>query len=144
MRVGAILVILFASGVASAQQVKVQFSQAPHYAGEAIQVHVVAEGFDEDPTPTVQAPPPKGGILVQTGFQPNVSTQISIINGQFRRTKTVQFSFIYELTVPNPGKVAVGPFSVVQGKTRASAGRAVLDMRHSVTGLLLPEDGEGK
>jgi len=25
-----------------------------------------------------------------------------------------------------------------------AAGRAVLDMRHSVTGLLMPEDGEGK
>jgi hypothetical protein len=144
MRVGAILLILLASGVATAQQVTLRTASPPHYAGEAIEIHVVAEGFDEDPTPLVQVPAPTDGMLVQTGVQPNVSTQVSIINGQFRRTKEVQFAFIYQLTAAKPGKVTVGPFTVLQGSTRLSTGTAVLDLQEVPTndqmrvGLSLP------
>ena len=112
-----VLASLAVSAVAAAQTVTVQSSSAPHYAGEAIEVHVVVQGFDEDPAPSVAIASPPRGKLIAGGVHPNVSTSISITNGQMRRTKEVTFTFVYQLHVDEPGSIEIGPFVVTQGAT---------------------------
>jgi len=105
------------SAVAAAQTVKIQSAPAPHYAGEPIEIHVVVQGFDEDPAPSVAIASPPRGRLIAGGVRPNVSTSITIINGQMRRTKEVTFTFVYQLQVDEPGPIEIGPFVVTQGAT---------------------------
>ena len=44
-----------------------------------------------------------------------MSTSISIVNGQMRRTKEVTFTFVYQLHVGEPGSIEIGPFAITQG-----------------------------
>ena len=101
--VGVFLLVLVAAAAAAAQTVSVQSTPAPHYAGESIEIHVVVEGFDEDPAPSVVVASPPRGKLIAGGVHPSVSTSISIVNGQMRRTKEVKFTFVYQLQVAEPG-----------------------------------------
>ena len=64
IRIGAILAVALSAGVAAAQQLRLETVPEPHYAGEAIEIHLIAEGFDEDPAPTIEVGPPSDGILV--------------------------------------------------------------------------------
>jgi len=43
---------------------------------------------------------------------PSVSTSITIVNGQMRRTKEVTFTFVYQLQIGEPGPIEIGPFAV--------------------------------
>jgi len=145
-RIGATLVALLAAGVASAAQtVGLAMSPAPHYAGEAIDIQVVAEGFDEDPAPSVVVASPQRGRLVAGGIQPSVSTSIVIVNGQIQRTKQVKFNFAYQFTADQPGPIEIGPFVVAQGSTRVTSRSLQLDLQPIPTNdqmsveLVLPE-----
>ena len=126
--VGAVLVTLVAAATAAAQTVSVQSTPAPHYAGEPIEIHVVVEGFDEDPAPSVVVASPPRGRLIASGVHPSVSTSISIVNGQMRRTKAVKFTFVYRLHVEEPGSIEVGPFAVTQGNTSITSRSLRLDL----------------
>jgi hypothetical protein len=126
--VGAVLVALVAAAAAAAQTVTVQSTPEPHYAGESIEVHVVVEGFDEDPAPSVVVASPPRGKLVAGGVHPSVSTSISIVNGQMRRTKEVKFTFVYQLHVRKPGSIEIGPFVVTQGNTSVTSRSLRLDL----------------
>ena len=126
--VGAVLVTLVAAATAAAQTVSVQSTPAPHYAGEPIEIHVVVEGFDEDPAPSVVVASPPRGRLVASGVHPSVSTSISIVNGQMRRTKAVKFTFVYRLHVEEPGSIEIGPFAVTQGNTSITSRSLRLDL----------------
>jgi len=126
--VGAVLVALVAAASAAAQTVSVQSTPAPHYAGESIEVHVVVEGFDEDPAPSVVVASPPRGKLIAGGVHPSVSTSISIVNGQMRRTKEVKFTFVYQLHVRKPGSIEIGPFVVTQGNTSVRSRSLRLDL----------------
>jgi hypothetical protein len=132
--VGVILSVLGAAAalavptLAAAQTVKVQSASAPHYAGEPIEVHVVVQGFDEDPAPSVAVASPPRGRLIAGGVHPSVSTSISIVNGQMRRTKEVTFTFVYQLHVDEPGPIEIGPFVVTQGGTSIASRALRLDL----------------
>jgi hypothetical protein len=123
------LVLLAAAAAAAAQTVRVQSVPAPHYAGEAIEIHVVVAGFDEDPAPTVVVASPPRGKLVAAGVRPNVSTSISIVNGQMRRSKEVTFTYVYQLHVDKPGPIVIGPFAVTQGDTSTTSRSLRLDLQ---------------
>ena len=126
--VGAVLAALVAAATAAAQTVSVQSTPAPHYAGEPIEIHVVVEGFDEDPAPSVVVASPPRGRLIASGVHPSVSTSISIVNGQMRRTKEVKFTFVYQLHVEEPGSIEIGPFAVTQGNTSITSRSLRLDL----------------
>jgi hypothetical protein len=126
--VGAVLAVLVAATAAAAQTVSVQSTPAPHYAGEPIEIHVVAKGFEEDPAPSVAVASPPRGKLTASGVHPSVSTSISIVNGQMRRTKEVTFTFVYQLQVDEPGPIEIGPFAVTQGDTSTTSRSLRLDL----------------
>ena len=100
-----------------AQEVNVQASRGPHYAGDTIRVQVTATGFEEDPPPEVRVAPPKQGRLEFAGMSPTVSSSIRILNGQISRSKDVRFVYEYRYTAGPPGDASVGPFEVSQGTT---------------------------
>ncbi len=132
--VGVILSVLVAAAAvavptaAAAQTVGVQIAPAPHYAGEPIEIHVVVEGFDENPAPSVAVASPPRGKLIAGGVHPSVSTSISIVNGQMRRIKEVKFTFVYQLQVEKPGSIEVGPFAVTQGDMSITSRSFRLDL----------------
>lgn len=113
----AALVALVATG-AEAQQATLQMVQGPYYTGVPIELHVVAEDFDEDPTPDVSAEAPPKSRLEFLQARPQVSSMMSIVNGRVTQNRTVRFAFVHQLTVNAPGTTNVGPFTVSQnGKT---------------------------
>jgi hypothetical protein len=122
------LLVLVAATAAAAQTVRVQTASAPHYVGEPIEIHVVVEGFDEDPAPSVVVASSPRGKLIAGGVHPSVSTSISIVNGQMRRTKAVTFTFVYQLQVDEPGPIEIGPFAVTQDGTSITSRRLRLDL----------------
>jgi hypothetical protein len=146
-RIGATLVVLLAAGAAAAAQtVSLEVSQAPHYAGETIDIIVVAEGFDEEPVPSVIVASPPHGQLVAIGIRPSVSTSITIVNGRVQRTKQVKFIFSYRFTSAQPGPVEIGSFVVAQNSNRVTSRPMRLDLQPIPSSdqmsveLLLPEE----
>jgi hypothetical protein len=79
-----------------------------------VQVHI--SGFEREPEPTCEVDPPKGGSLRFLGLSPNVSTQISIINGRTTRSETVTFVCQYQFTPRKEGQHLFQPFRVRQGQ----------------------------
>ena len=126
--VGLFLLVWVAAAAAAAQTVSVHTTAAPHYAGEPVEVHVVVQGFEEDPAPSVVVASPPRGKLISAGVHPSVSTSISIVNGQMRRTKEVKFTFVYQLQAAEPGPIEIGPFAVTQGSTSVTSRSLRLDL----------------
>ncbi len=126
--IGVILAVLVMAATAAAQTVRIQLAPAPHYAGEPIEIHVVVEGFEEDPAPSVAVASPTRGKLIAGGVRPSVSTSISIVNGQMRRSKEVTFTFVYQLQIDEPGPIEIGPFAVTQGDTIVRSRSLRLDL----------------
>jgi hypothetical protein len=113
--VAALTVVVAAPRAALAQQAQLQAVQGPYYAGVPIEMHVVAEGFEEEPTPDIDVPTPDGATLQFLQARPQVSSMVQIVNGRMMQEKTVRFAFVYQLTAATPGRYAVGPFTVTQG-----------------------------
>jgi len=129
VRAACLFLLVWAVAVAAAAQtVSVQTTAAPHYAGEPVEVHVVVQGFEEDPAPTVVVASPPRGKLIAAGVHPSVSTSISIVNGQMRRTKEVTFTFVYQLQIAEPGPIEIGPFAVTQGSASMTSRSLRLDL----------------
>lgn len=99
----------------AAQQVEVQAEGGPHYVDVPVQIQIVADGFEEQPTPKVVPPEPTGGTLEFQGVSPQVSSSIVIINGNMRQSKEVKFVYRYAFLANAPGDVQIGPFRVSQG-----------------------------
>jgi hypothetical protein len=139
------LLVWAVAAAAAAQTVSVQTTAAPHYAGEPVEVHVVVQGFEEDPAPSVVVASPPRGKLISAGVHPSVSTSISIVNGQMRRTKEVKFTFVYQLQVAEPGPIEIGPFAVTQGSTSVTSRSRRLGLEahpscdHMTVVLVLPD-----
>ena len=107
---------------AAAQKVRVQVARGPHYVGEQVDVDVIAEGFDEQPQPEVRPPQPTLGHLTFHGVSPQVSSSITIVNGQMTQTRRVSFTYHFRFIADEPGRSALGPFVLEQnGLTRATA-----------------------
>jgi hypothetical protein len=114
----ALLLVALGAGDASAQQAALKIVQGPYYTGAPIEMHVVAEGFDEEPTPDVSAEAPPRTRLEFLQARPQVSSSLTIVNGRMSQSRTVHFAFVHRLTVIAPGTYTIGPFTVSQnGKT---------------------------
>jgi hypothetical protein len=103
------------AGVASAQSVQLQVSEGPYFQAQPVDIHVVAQDFDENPTPEVEFDPPASGRIEFLGVSPNVRSSISIVNGRMTQTKDVRFIYRYRFVPAGRGAVRVGPFRVRQG-----------------------------
>ena len=103
--------------------------------GEPIDIHVLAEDFDQDPTPDVMTPhvDPALGALQFIGVTPKVSSSISIVNGSVTRTHEVLFAFRYRYLAREPGAVRIAPFSVSQGGRSLSTASVELKIREVPT-----------
>lgn len=123
------LALLLAAAGAAAQQVSLDLPKGPHYVGDAIEIRVVAEGFEEEPVPEAEAPAPSQGSLALLGVSPDVRSSITIINGRVTQTKRVRFVYRYRYFATSPGSVAVGPFRVSQGATVRSSEALQLTLR---------------
>src|SRR5205085_11750769 len=111
---------------AFAQEATLQIAQGPYYTGTPIDMQVVADGFDEDPTPDVAATPPAGASLAFVQARPQISSMMQIINGRVTQSHTVRFGFVYQFTAQSAGRYTVGPFTVTQnGKTATTAVRSI-------------------
>ena len=121
---GLLLALVVGTPCAFAQQAQVRVSATPYYTGVPIDIHVIVDGFEESPEPTIEANQPSGAVLSLVGMSPNVSTSIQIINGKMTRSKSVRFVYRYRLLAQQPGHLEVGPFRIAQGTTTALA-RAV-------------------
>jgi len=113
-------VSLIGPWAAQAQDVQIQTDRGPHYIGEPITVQIVANQFDENSTPQVEAPEIVGGRLRYAGVSDSSSISISIINGKLTRSKEVRFIYSYELVVDRDGVVNIPAFKVRQGATSRS------------------------
>jgi hypothetical protein len=122
-------VLLLAAAGAAAQQVSLELPGGPHYVGDAIEIRVVAEGFEEQPVPVPEAPAPPVGSLAMLGVSPDVSSSITIVNGRVTRTKRVRFVYRYRYFATAPGSVALGPFRVSQGAVVRSSEAVRLTLR---------------
>ena len=113
---------------AQAQKAHIQIAQGPYYQGEAIDIHLVVEDFDEDPTPDVEVEPPPGTRLDLAGVSPSTRSSISIVNGRMTQTKEVRFVYQYRLVASESGSFSVGPFRVSQGGVSRTTGPVKIDV----------------
>ena len=113
-------VLALTASSAHAQEVDVRVSRGPHYVGERIVVVVTAAGFEEKPTPDIEAPRPGRGELQLQNVTPEVSTSITIQGGRMTQQRQVSFSYQYSYLTHEPGEVRLDPFRVTQGARRVA------------------------
>lgn len=114
---------VWATPAGAQPRAQLRAESGPYYAGVAVRLQVVAEGFEESPQPEIEIADPTQGRLTLIGISPSVSTSIQIINGQMSQSKQVQFAFEYSYTPEHTGTLELGPFRVTQDGRRASTGR---------------------
>jgi len=113
----AVALLWLLTQAAWAQQVELRVGRGPFYVGEAVDLQVVAQGFAEEPVPLVEPPRASTGRLEFLGVSPNISSQITVINGRVSQSKQVTFIYRYRFWAPRPGRVELGPFRIAQGGT---------------------------
>jgi hypothetical protein len=122
------VLLLLTAQYADAQEVEVRVDPGPHYVGVPIGIQVVARGFEEEPQPKPEIPPPQDGRLELMGVSPNISSQITIINGRMSRTKQTTFVYRYRFLASRPGRLELGPFRITQGATVRSTRKLSLNL----------------
>lgn len=125
---GIAMLLVSLAGGAAAQRAHIQISSGPYYQGEAIDVHLIVEDFEESPTPEVDAPPPSGGSMKFIGVSPSTRSSITIINGRMTQTKEVRFVFQYRVVAREPGTFRIGPFRVSQGGVTRTTGPVQIEV----------------
>lgn len=127
--VGVLAAVVVPVREAAAQQVQVQVARGPHYLGEPIEIDVVAEGFDEEPEPSIAAPAVAGGTLELLGVSPNMSRSFSIVNGRMTSSHSVTFVYQFRFLPTTAGAAHVGAFVVEQGAEKRATAALELDVR---------------
>ncbi len=95
---------------------QLRVSRGPYHVGLPMELQVHVSGFNREPEPTCDAQEPKGGGLQFVALIPNVSTQITMVNGRTTRTESVTFICQYQFTPRNSGSHRFTPFRVTQGQ----------------------------
>jgi hypothetical protein len=122
-------VLLGVARLAGAQQAHLQVPPGPHYLGAPIELRLTVEGFEEEPQPEASVPPPRRGRLELVGVSPNVSSSVTIINGQISQFREVRFVYQYRYLTTEPGAVTIGPFVVTQGQVSRTTRPVELEIR---------------
>ena len=102
------------SAQAASPSAQLRVSRGPYHVGIPMEVQVHISGFEREPEPRCEADAPEGGSLRFIGLAPNVSTQISIVNGRTTRSETVTFVCQYQLTPRREGLLRLSPFRAIQ------------------------------
>jgi hypothetical protein len=138
--------LLASPWLATAQRVQLQAPQGTLYVGTPVELRLTAEDFEEEPQPEASVAVPEKGRLELVGVSPQVSTSVTIINGQVTQSKEVRFVYRYRYLPTEPGTVELGPFVVTQGSLsratqaiRLNVGEVPLSDRLRVR-LKLPEE----
>ncbi|MFV1967097.1 MAG: hypothetical protein ACC628_16845 [Pirellulaceae bacterium] len=113
-----------------AQQSQIVLERAPYYIDHPVLMRIVVQGFDEEPSPTVdiESTPPELSVQLAS-IAPQVSSSVRIMSdpqtGRMRKsvTKTVVYSIYHRITARRPGRYTVGPFVIQQNgkEVRAQA-----------------------
>lgn len=122
-RIALLLAFWLAAIEAYAQDVQVQVARErpPHYVGHPAVIQFTIDGFDEEPTPTVDAGQLPEGLRAQTAVGRPIVTSGSIsINGRTREYTRVTHVINYAVTANQPGDFTIGPFVIRQGTKQAS------------------------
>ena len=119
---------LLLAGSAAAQKIHIQISSGPYYPGEAVEVHLVVEDFEEHPTPEVDVAPLAKGRIDFVGVNPSTRSSISIVNGRMTQTRTVRFVYQYRFVANAAGTYEIGPFRVKQGSVERTTGPVRVDV----------------
>lgn len=125
---GVVALLMLCAGGAAAQRAHIQISSGPYYQGEAIEVHLIVEDFEENPTPEVDVSPPASGRMDFVAVSPSTRSSITIINGRMTQTKQVRFVFQYRLVASEAGAFRIGPFRVSQGGVTRTTGPVKIDI----------------
>ena len=124
VRLLSLLGLLVWAGAASAQvspRADLKIAQAPYYVGVPIDLHLQVEGFEREPEPRCSGAPVDGGTLDLVGIVPNVTTQVTIINGRTTRTESATFICRFVLTPSRSGNLRLGPFVAAQAGIEAKS-----------------------
>ncbi len=94
--------------------VELRVARGPHYTGVPIELHVIGDGFAQEPEPTCTHTPPSRGTLRLAGIVPKLSSSVQIVNGRVFQSRTAQFTCRYMLTTDEVGSVVLGAFTMEQ------------------------------
>lgn len=132
MVVFACIGLLVCTTSAFAQRVTVSAS-SDIYAGLPFVLNVSAEGFDEDPVPTITEFEIPGCDVEFIEMRPNVSTSISIFGGRRTEQREVEFVFRYRVSAKKSGTYTVPAIKATQGQKHASTRQANFRVKNIAT-----------
>ena len=118
-----------------AQRARLAVDRGPYYVGQPIRLQLSVSGFEDDAQPEVQLPSdlPEDLQLRLVGVSPQTSSSTVIINGRMTSSRSVTYSFTYDLTASEAGSYKVGPFKVTLGDQEATSGSGTLDFEEIPT-----------
>ena len=108
---------------------ELKIAQAPYYVGVPIDLHLQVEGLARQPEPRCSAASSEGADIEFTGLSPNITTQVTIINGRTTRTETASYVCRFSLTASKPGELRLGPFVASQGGVEAKSPTYAIDVQ---------------
>mgnify|MGYP000169678947 CR=1 FL=1 len=139
------LLFLLWPHLAAAQQLSLHLDSEEVYANLPFVLSVAAQGFEEEPQPTLSKLTIAGCRVTPLGVTPNVSSMLQIINGQRTESRTVTFVFRFRIEADRPGQYTVPALTAEQGGKKAQSQaarfsvRAVDDSKDMLLRLSLPE-----
>ena len=102
-------------------------SQAIH-ANMPFTLALQAKGFEESPTPVPPDVEIDGCEVAYLGVNPNVSTNITIVNGRRSDWREVTFVYRWRVLAPTAGRYTVPPLRLEQGGVEANTPAATFDV----------------
>ena len=111
-----------------AQEVSLHVQQDKLYSGLPFLLTILASDFEEEPVPEV-AEFIIDGCDVQQGVDPQISRQVSIVNGQFSRFKEVKYAYRYRVLASKKGEYQIPPVSVTQDATSITTNKTRFSVR---------------
>jgi hypothetical protein len=123
-----IALLILIPGLAWAEaSIQLRVGRGPHYAGVPIDVHVIGQGFAQEPEPTCSHSNPSRGKLQLTGIVPKLSSSVQIVNGKVFQSRTAEFTCQYRLTTDQVGSVVLGSFQMEQaGVSRSTQAQRIV------------------
>jgi hypothetical protein len=141
IRTALLLAVWLAAAHAYGQDIQVQVARQrpPHYVGHPAVIQFTVDGFDQEPTPTVNVEQLPEGFRAQAVVgTPSVVSGYSNINGRISRYTKVTHVINYAVTATRPGEFNIGPFVIKQGTKEASVKAVPLTFEP------IPEDSDAR
>lgn len=100
-----------------AQEVSLRVQQDKLYSGLPFVLTILASDFEEEPVPEVAEFKIHGCDVQFLGVEPQISRQVSIVNGQFSEAKDVKYAYRYRVLAEKKGHYQIPSISVSQDTT---------------------------